>query len=122
MKNIFNIVRKELKRVFQDKRLLFSTIILPGLLLFMIYSLMGNLTTNLTDSSQTEKYIVYIENPSTEFLNIYNISENNLDLKINSDKSKETIKKASSKKSSSKTSAKTAVKKETTKNTAKAKK
>ena len=35
MKNIWNVCRKDLKRVFQDKRMIFSTIILPGLIILV---------------------------------------------------------------------------------------
>ena len=41
MKHAFNIVRKELDKIFRNPRLIFSTFILPGLLIFVIYSLLG---------------------------------------------------------------------------------
>ncbi len=42
MKNIFNIVKKELDKIFKSPRLIFSTFILPGLLIFVMYSFMGS--------------------------------------------------------------------------------
>lgn len=41
MKNIFNIVKKELDKIFRFPRMIFSTLLLPGLLIFVIYSVMG---------------------------------------------------------------------------------
>ena len=41
MREIFVIVKKELKRFFTDKRMIMS-LILPGVLIFVLYSVMGN--------------------------------------------------------------------------------
>lgn len=41
MSNILTIIKKELKRFFTDKRMLLS-LFLPGLVLYLVYSLMGN--------------------------------------------------------------------------------
>ena len=41
MKNIMTIIKKEFARFFGDKRLVFGTIILPGLLIFVLYTLIG---------------------------------------------------------------------------------
>ena len=43
MKNaIFTIMKKELRRFFEDKRMVFSTILLPGLMIFVMYTFMGD--------------------------------------------------------------------------------
>ena len=43
MKNaIFTIMKKELRRFFGDKRMVFSTIIMPGLMVFIMYTFMGD--------------------------------------------------------------------------------
>ena len=39
--NMWAIMRKEFARFFGDKRLVFSTILLPGLMIYVIYSIMG---------------------------------------------------------------------------------
>ena len=41
MRNIFIIIKKELKRFFTDRRMLVS-LFLPGIILYLVYSLMGN--------------------------------------------------------------------------------
>lgn len=47
MKNIGIIVKKELTRVFKDKKLVFSMFVLPAILMVAIYGLMGKLTTSM---------------------------------------------------------------------------
>ncbi len=42
MKGILTVFKKELARIFGDKRLAFVTILLPGILIYTIYSLMGD--------------------------------------------------------------------------------
>lgn len=64
MKNILSIIKKELSRVFKDKRLVFTTIIMPGLMIFLLYSIMGEALTNLT-TPEEESQIVIINNDDT---------------------------------------------------------
>ena len=50
MKNgAFIVFKKELARFFGDKRLLFTSVIMPGLLIYMIYSVMGNAMGSMLD-------------------------------------------------------------------------
>ena len=44
--NIYTIFRKEMARFFKDKRLVLTTIILPGLMIFVMYTFMGNMMKN----------------------------------------------------------------------------
>lgn len=39
--NMMTIIKKELTRFFKDKRMVLSTIIMPGLMIYIIYSFMG---------------------------------------------------------------------------------
>ena len=41
MSKILIIVKKELLRILTDKRLCFTTIIMPGLMIFIMYALVG---------------------------------------------------------------------------------
>lgn len=43
---VLTIFRKELARFFGDKRMAFTTILLPGLLIFFLYSFMGSALSN----------------------------------------------------------------------------
>lgn len=64
--NIITIMKKELARFFGDKRLVFTTVLLPGLMIYVIYSLMGsNIMTNLM-AEDGENPVVYIVNKPEE--------------------------------------------------------
>lgn len=41
-KNIITIIKKEFARFFGDKRMVFTTVLMPGLLIYVLYSFMGN--------------------------------------------------------------------------------
>ena len=41
MNNIFTIMKKELFRYLSDRRMLLTTILLPGLMIYIVYSIMG---------------------------------------------------------------------------------
>ncbi len=49
-KRIFTVIKKELKRIFTDRRLVFTTMILPALSIFIMYSLMGFMINSKIDS------------------------------------------------------------------------
>lgn len=53
MKGTALIIKKELKRVFTNKQMIFSMYILPAILMFAIYGLMGTLMTSF-ESNVTE--------------------------------------------------------------------
>ena len=58
MKNILTIMKKELRRFFGDKRMI-ATLILPGLLIYVIYSLMGGaLSEKLAGGGEDTEYRV----------------------------------------------------------------
>ncbi|MBQ8205975.1 MAG: ABC transporter permease [Bacilli bacterium] len=66
MKNIITIIKKELKRFFTDRRMLIS-LIMPGLLIFVIYSLMGSFMSDAMDVEDNYVYNVYVENLPEEY-------------------------------------------------------
>lgn len=61
MKNIWTVMKKELKRFFTDKRMLLS-LILPGLLIFIVYSSMGSLFSSIGQVDKTYEYQVNVVN------------------------------------------------------------
>ncbi len=67
MKNIWTIFKKEWDRVMKDKRLILTVILLPGLMLFLIYSFIGNATSNIGNNDIR----VAIVNPQDDFTAIY---------------------------------------------------
>ena len=59
--NIWTIVRKEFARFFGDRTLLFTAVIMPGLLIYIVYSLMGeNIGKSHVD--ETRPTTVYVDN------------------------------------------------------------
>ncbi len=52
MKGMWTIFRKELARFFGDKRMVVTSLILPGLLIYVLYSFMGSAIMGGTDESQ----------------------------------------------------------------------
>ena len=86
MNSIFTIVKKELKRSFTDIRVLLG-MILPGLIIFLMYSLMGNIMTSVVDKQTSyTNFIVRIENePDDEnFKNFFKANDYTI-TDINSD-------------------------------------
>lgn len=65
MKHLWTIIKKEIKRYFTDPRMILS-IILPGLIIFIAYSLMGNIMNNVINKEENN-YSVYIKNEPEEF-------------------------------------------------------
>lgn len=62
MNSILTIMKKELSRFFGDKRLVLTTVIMPGLMVYLIYSFMGS--TMMEKFSADEEYTpkVYVQN------------------------------------------------------------
>lgn len=64
-KDMFTIIRKEFARFFGDKRMLITTVFLPGLMIYLIYSFMGEGMMNkfMTDDTYVAK--AYVQNMPT---------------------------------------------------------
>lgn len=73
MTGILNIVKKELDKIFKSPRLIFSTFILPGLLIFTLYTLMGSGLTEEITNIYNEEQIVYTVNMSEGFKESYEL-------------------------------------------------
>ncbi len=67
MKNIMTVFRKEFYRVVSDKRLIFTTVLLPGLAIYLMYSFMGGAIGNEMDDVESHEMIVYVENVPEDF-------------------------------------------------------
>ncbi len=64
MKNIFTIVKKEFARFFKDRRMVI-TVFLPGILIYIMYSLMGNVFGNMNKIDDNYKPTVAVFNAPT---------------------------------------------------------
>ena len=66
MRNIWTIMKKEFDRFFKDKRMVVSTLLLPGIMIYFVYSIMG---TAMGSQFMTEETYVYkmevVNMPST---------------------------------------------------------
>ncbi len=72
-KNVLTLIKKELVRFFTDRRMVFS-LILPGLIIFVLYSVMGNFMGEMTSVDPDYEYQIYIVNQPSE-LEGFNHSE-----------------------------------------------
>lgn len=70
MNNIFTIMKKELKRFFGDKRMLI-TLFMPGILIFVIYTLMGSFISDAFTANNEHVYQVYTSNVPDEYKNVF---------------------------------------------------
>lgn len=67
MKTIFTIIKKEFSRFFKDTRLWITAILLPGLLIFAVYSLMGSIMENVEkDAAEHTPTAVVVNMPPSQ--------------------------------------------------------
>ena len=59
------VFRKEMARFLGDKRLFFTTVILPGLMIFVMYNVMGNSLSEVVKDTTTKQYETYVVNMSS---------------------------------------------------------
>ena len=59
--NTWTIIRKEFARFFGDRQLVFTTVIMPGLLIYLIYSLMGVGIRNMETQGEQDVVSVRVE-------------------------------------------------------------
>lgn len=76
MRNIFTIFKKEWHRVIRDRRLVITVLLLPGIMIFLIYTLMGIAMQNLTTE---DVYDIAIINPQQDFQALYQGIQNGND-------------------------------------------
>ena len=67
MKNAIIVFKKEFYRVMSDKRLIFTSIFLPGLAIYLMYSFIGGVVEREIEDSEAHNMVVYEENMTTEF-------------------------------------------------------
>lgn len=67
MKNsMLTIIKKEFARFFWDKRTVFTTVFLPGIMIYILYSLMGNIMTEQFTTQDDFVAIGYVANMPAE--------------------------------------------------------
>ncbi|MDE7401042.1 MAG: ABC transporter permease subunit [Clostridia bacterium] len=60
MKNILTILKKEFARFFKDRRMVLS-IFLPGIMIFLVYTLMGTIMEKVNKVDENQKYTACVD-------------------------------------------------------------
>ncbi|MFO7636553.1 MAG: ABC transporter permease subunit [Clostridia bacterium] len=66
--NLMNIIKKEMKRVFSDKRLALSIFLVPALTIAIVYSFMGIMLSNMMEDTQANVPDVYVVGSPEDFI------------------------------------------------------
>lgn len=56
--NVITIIKKELARFFGDKRLILSAVLLPGIMIYLIYTFMGSALQNMFQPEENYRYTI----------------------------------------------------------------
>ena len=64
--NMMTIIRKEFARFFGDKRMVFSTILMPGIMIYVLYTLMGSFMTQQLTSEDGFVAECYVQDMPAE--------------------------------------------------------
>ncbi len=76
------IIEKELKRVFSDRRMIFSVFLLPALSIFLVYNLMGFLASSRINDIESHQARISVINAPDEFENFLENYENKMAYQI----------------------------------------
>lgn len=60
--NTWTIIKKEFARFFGDRQLLFTSVIMPGLIIYIVYSLMGSGMSKMATEGMDDLVVVRVEN------------------------------------------------------------
>ncbi len=60
--NTLTIIKKEFAKFFGDKRMVFTTLLLPGLMIFLMYSVMGDALKSFSSVDDSYVYKVFVSN------------------------------------------------------------
>lgn len=79
MKTVLTIIKKEFARFFKDTRLWLTALILPGLLIFALYTLMGTIMESVEKDGAQETCSVFVVNmpasQSETFSTVFDVRE-----------------------------------------------
>lgn len=78
--NTWTIIRKEFARFFGDRQLLFTTVIMPGLLIYLIYSLMGVGIRNMESQGEQDLVMLKVENMPPSILPLLESADSSIAL------------------------------------------
>jgi len=78
--NTWTIIRKEFARFFGDRQLVFTTVIMPGLLIYLIYSLMGVGMRNLETEGEQDLVTLRVQNLPQSLAPVLNLPDSSIAL------------------------------------------
>lgn len=81
MNGIKQIFKKEIDRIFKDKKMIFSVFLLPVLIMVVIMSIVGNLASNMKDDIEKHTPIVYMQNEPESFTSFLKAADADYQLK-----------------------------------------
>ena len=76
--NTLTIIKKEFARFFGDRQLFFTAVIMPGLMIYLVYSLMGNGIQKMATEGQNEVVTMRVENMPQSLAPILNSIDSSL--------------------------------------------
>lgn len=76
--NTWTIIKKEFARFFGDRQLLFTTVIMPGLLIYIIYSLMGSGIQKMVTDGANEVVTMRVENMPASLAPMFSAMDSSL--------------------------------------------
>lgn len=71
---VFTIFKKELKRFFSDRRMAITTILLPGLMIFIMYNFMGSAISNIANVDENQSVYISAVNMPADMENMFSQS------------------------------------------------
>ncbi|MCR4828017.1 MAG: ABC transporter permease subunit [Bacteroidales bacterium] len=69
--NVWTIVRKEYARFFGDRAMVFTAVLMPGLIIYCIYALMGNNMEKNYLPDETTPTVVFVNNMPTQMAPLF---------------------------------------------------
>lgn len=79
------IVKKELKRVFSDRRLVFSAFILPAVGIYILYSIMGIMLGDMFEDRDQHQSLVHVYEAPASFIEYYENQKEEIGMKMSFD-------------------------------------
>ena len=86
--NMLTIIKKELARFFGDKRLALTTILLPGLMVYVLYSFMGDGLMSQFTADEDYVYSVYAENMPDSVSSMIDAMQDEVKIEVKSSEGK----------------------------------
>ena len=78
--NTLTIIKKEFARFFGDRQLLFTAVIMPGLIIYLVYSLMGSGIQKMATEGANEQVTLQVENMPSSMVPVFDQLGDNLSL------------------------------------------